>query len=200
MASESPQQPTARAALTKSLSHGFFSSPQAAAAAAAAAANAAPVETPPALRAKRFAIAKQAIIANSISENEQSATLLHPLIVEAKLTITKKMWADWKGSLATTCIIVVLIGSMSDSTLSYIMEQRASVLKIVIPAVSAFLMWRCNYVEHVLQPPVKPHAIVSYTGKSVFLTVQTIAILAIYFTLSSLVELVRFAGYEHEYL
>ena len=110
--------------------------------------------------------------------------LSHPLVTDVKLTFTKRLWSDWKGGLVGALMTFMLGLALPERFLFALFEHRLRLAGFIAPLVCFIVMAVANYTEHILSPPVKPRAIVSFSGKSVFFTVNVIFTLLLYFTLS----------------
>ncbi|GMH53606.1 hypothetical protein TrRE_jg9210 [Triparma retinervis] len=125
----------------------------------------------------------------------------HPLVMDAKRTFTKRIWSEWRGGLSACFITAVTILSLPEDFLNYyILPLRFELVRLMVPITCFGVMFAANWTEHVLQPPVEPKGIVSFSGKSVFFTVNVIGILLVYYTLSLVGQFCRIYGYENEIL
>lgn len=76
--------------------------------------------------------------------------------------------------------------SLPSDVLHVLFDYRLKITGVIAPLVCFSVMALSNYTEHVLSPPVEPHAIVSFGGRSVFFTVNVIGTLLIYYSASLL--------------
>mmetsp|Transcript_19351 Transcript_19351/g.40354 ORF Transcript_19351/g.40354 Transcript_19351/m.40354 type:complete len:366 (+) Transcript_19351:139-1236(+) len=125
----------------------------------------------------------------------------HPLVVDAKITLTKRIWSDWKGGLSACFITAVTILYLPEDVFNkFVLPFRFELVRLMVPITCFGVMFAANWTEHVLQPPVEPKDIVKFSGKSVFFTVNVIGILLIYYTLSLVGQFCRIFGHEVEAL
>jgi hypothetical protein len=84
--------------------------------------------------------------------------------------------------------------------LTTVLIYRLKLARVISPLVCWCVMGIANYTEHVLSPPVEPRAIVSFSGKSVFFTVNVIGTLFAYFSVSLVANLLILFDMEVEWL
>jgi hypothetical protein len=137
----------------------------------------------------RSRISKDSLSQGDALPPDDGTILTHPLISDVKITLTRRIWSDWKGGLIGALLTLVLGLSLPEDLAFYIFSFRVRINSVLAPAVCFVVMALANYTEHVLSPPVTPHAIVSFSGKSVFFTVNVIGTLFVYFSVSLLSEL-----------
>ena len=84
----------------------------------------------------------------------------HPLIREAVYTLTNRLWRDWRGALASALITVVLILRLPQDLTAELFSYRNELTELIATCTTMCVIWRANYVEHFLSPPVEPEEIV----------------------------------------
>jgi len=123
----------------------------------------------------------------------------HPLIVDARITLTRRIWSDWKGGLSASFITAVVLLYLPEQYMdNYVLPLRFELVRLMVLITCFGVMFTANWTEHVLQPPVEPAGIVSFGGKSVFFTVNVIGILLAYYTISLVGQFLRVFGHEVE--
>ena len=115
----------------------------------------------------------------------------HPLIVEAKDFLTRRLWLQWRGGLAGSILTILVAFSFSDSTLTTLISHKCQINSFLSTFLSTLLLARANYIEHFLQPPVEPPEITRWCGKLPFFTVNVIFLTLAYFTLSTITQLIE---------
>ncbi|GMI09535.1 hypothetical protein TrVE_jg10396 [Triparma verrucosa] len=133
-------------------------------------------------------------------ETDDGTLKTHPLVKDAAHTFSHRMWRDWKGGLIGALCTLVLGLYMPENLLQTILPLRLEIARFIAPLVCFSIMAMANYTEHVLQPPVSPAGIVSFSGKSVFFTVNVIGLLLVYFAICVAGQTLKMVGYPSETL
>ncbi|GMH57291.1 hypothetical protein TL16_g02342 [Triparma laevis f. inornata] len=140
------------------------------------------------------------LLADTDGRYDDGTLKSHPLIKDAAHTFSHRMWRDWKGGLIGALCTTVVGLYMPENILQTILPLRLEIARFIAPFVCFLVMLGANYTEHVLQPPVEPAGIVSFSGKTVFFTVNVIGLLLCYFAISVAGQTLKLVGYPSETL
>ena len=108
-----------------------------------------------------------------------------------KHTVKVRIWRDWKGGVVGALLSFTIGLCLPESLMIVLYPLRYEVARLIATAACFTIMFFANYVEHVVQPPVEPKGITSFSGKSVFFTVTVIGNLLIYYSLALATQLLN---------